>query len=271
MARSPYFIRQLRLNPADDNSVENLYSLKKGNSINFINPEVFKQSGNSSLTDFDASLFRNKARNEFRILNISDSLDSVRTYSWQAEFYFQVKPQFSENPDISDINAITNNDPIIGTRIPRLTVAIKSFDFPNNSAAPQEFSIGGVRFTTFQQRTDPIFKIEIADLLEGGDILHWLQSNNLLAVTDFTTGIPFNLKLTKYNTFGDPTGGVVFKICNIYGYKLGSFDYQKAGEMLHHQFDIRYNQIKFCDSIEIEKSITEIETISATQKGQATI
>lgn len=268
MARSPYFIRQLRLNPVDDNSVENLYSLKKGNSINFINPEVLKQSGNSSLTDLDYSLFRNKARNEARILNISDSLDSVRTYSWQAEFSFQVKPQFSET---QNKNAITNNDPIIGTGIPRLTVAIKSFDFPNNSAAPQEFSIGGVRFTTFQQRTDPIFKIEIADLLDGGDILHWLQSNDLLTVTDFTTGIPFDLKLTKYNTFGDPTGGVVFKICNIYGYKLGSFDYQKAGEMLHHQFDIRYNQIKFCDSIEIEKPIDKIETISATQKGQATI
>lgn len=239
MTRAPFFIRQLREDPSEPASFPyNAFSKQKskqfadsifkgGKPLSVA--DINKLSSNLALTNL---INQGHVRDErTRILNISNNLDSVRTYGWQAEFYErnQLPLEYSEDYKIGD------------TVFPRLTLALKSIEFPNYTQAKTDFTTFNSLISHYTPTFEKLFKLTFLDLLEGGDILNFLFDNKYLSIDDPKVPAIPAIYIKKYDTEGEVAGGMVFANCQLYGLKLGNLDYQIAGGMLEHTVDVRWD------------------------------
>lgn len=127
----------------------------------------------SELTKFgnkQSNLQLNKNANAKRMLFLSNNLDSVRQYSFTAEFYF--------NTPFSNLN-VDRLGGFNDSGIPKLSLAVKSIDLPEYSARVQHVAMMGFSGQTINYHVDKKFKIKVEELVQD-TLLHKLRSVGLL-------------------------------------------------------------------------------------------
>jgi len=222
MSRPPFFIRQIKTHPQFDG-----WGGTGNGEVGVWAAAELLGTGPDAVAEYITRRSNKKKENENRILNISNNLDSVRTYGWQAEF------------NLSDDEIITDT--------PRLSLSVKSFDFPNYTQAKNDFAVFGSLISNYSPYPEQVFKFTFLDTLVGGDVLAFLIGNEYLSISKLPTKIPL-IYIKKFNTDGEPVGGMVFTDCFMFGLKHGNIDYQAAGGMLEHSIDVRWSSVFFVDA-----------------------
>jgi hypothetical protein len=218
MARPPFFIRELKLPPNED--VRFIFTPEKRSLRQIINDRV-QVDRELRLQSYIRTTEKN--RNENRILNLSNNLDSIRTYSWQAIFEFKGQTQ-----------------EILAGDIPKLTAAIKNIEFPSFIKDKQFLSLDGASFGIILGFTnDKTFRITLQDLYAGNVSVFNYLLNNKYITSDTTLPQTFGLKVFKYTTDGELFEILAFTECKIFGYKLGTYDYHK-NEMQEYLLEVSY-------------------------------
>jgi len=239
MARPPFFIRELKRPPNEDGGF--IFTPKKQSLRQIINNgfqaerELFAQN---------QTRINEKNRNENRILNLSNNLDSIRTYSWQAIFEFS-----------SDQERLAGDIPIF-------TLAIKNIEFPSYIQDKTNLSIDGKTLgILYGLSSEKTFRLTVQDLYRGnGSILGYLFNKQYIPNSDAVAGGSFNLRILKYTTDGELFEILAFSGCTIFGYKLGNYDYHK-NEMQEYLLEISYDSFMQAPSNYADKTVSEIINI----------
>jgi len=202
-----------------------------------------------------------------RMLSLSQNLDSLRAYGWQVEFYGFY------------------TDTILG-RIPKISLAVKSFDLPEIAAKVTQMSMCGYSGQVITNHVDKTFKVVMQQLLVD-NLLKVLKDKNLLMslgdsrhanVTKVTSpptgsaGPPtiktepiaqstFGLKLCRYDTNGRFHHAYAFTDCRIVGFKQSNLSYNTTNEMSEIEFSIVFDEMILCDETEFDKSPNELKKI----------
>jgi len=240
MARPPFFIRELKRSPIEDTSWEK--------SSYFTNTKDFTQKllKNPRLTEIKVieQAVNTKNRNENRILNLSNNLDSTRAYSWQAIFEFSL-----------------DQERLAGD-IPIFTLAIKNIEFPSYIQDKTNLSIDGKTLgILYGLSSEKTFRLTVQDLYRGnGSILGYLFNKKYIPNSDAVAGGSFNLRILKYTTDGELFEILAFSGCTIFGYKLGNYDYHK-NEMQEYLLEISYDSFMQAPSNYADKTVSEIINI----------
>jgi hypothetical protein len=218
MARPPFFIRELKRPPNEDGGF--IFTPKKQSLRQIIKGGITSER---ELFAQNQTRITEKNRNENRILNLSNNLDSIRTYSWQAIFEFKGQTQ-----------------EILAGDIPKLTAAIKNIEFPSFIKDKQFLSLDGASFGIILGFTnDKTFRITLQDLYAGNVSVFNYLLNNKYITSDTTSPQTFGLKVFKYTTDGELFEILAFTECKIFGYKLGTYDYHK-NEMQEYLLEVSY-------------------------------
>jgi hypothetical protein len=209
-----------------------------------------------------------------RMLSLSQNLDSLRAYGWQVEFYGFY------------------SDTILG-RMPKISLAVKSFDLPEVTAKVTQMSMCGYSGQVITNHVDKTFKVVMQQLLVD-NLLKFLKDKNLLMslgdsrhsnVTKVTkplstravgTGGPqvittepraqstFGLKLCRYDTDGRFHHAYAFTDCRIVGFKQSNLSYNTTNEMSEIELSIVFDEMILCDETEFDKSPNELKKIVNT-------
>lgn len=213
----------------------------------------------SELTKFgnkQSNLQLNKNANAKRMLFLSNNLDSVRQYSFTAEFYFNTP---YSNLNVDQLGGFNDSG------IPKLSLAVKSIDLPEYSARVQHVAMMGFSGQTTNYHVDKKFKIKVEELVQD-TLLHKLRNVGLLHQLgdsetqirrvelnpdffgDLAFRIPqthesFDLRVTKYTNQGSLHSVLDFIDCKFTGFRQNSFDYGKTNVMSELDFDIIFDEL----------------------------
>lgn len=244
MARVPYFIRKRKISPERDGAFAFTFDLTQSTPI------------------------EDPIKNEKRILDLSNNLDSLRAYGWTLEFFL-----------IGGLQKIVGETPI-------LSLAVKSFDLPEVAAKVTQMSMCGYSGQVITNHVDKTFKVVMQQLLVD-NLLKTLKDNRLLMslgdsrhvnVHEVTSpplgsGSPpviktepiaqstFGLKLCRYDTNGRFHHAYAFTDCRIVGFKQSNLSYNTTNEMSEIEFSIVFDEMILCDETEFDKSPNELKKI----------
>ena len=257
MARAPYFIRQLKISP---DIVEGVYpvsfidlqSFSLGNfdvfTLNPPSPFAIDPALDANNKKIEELTLNAKLRNEKRLLNLSNNLDSTRTYTWQVEFKFS-------NDDIVD-------------DIPKFTLSAKQLEFPSYVKNKIDLGLYGQFSAAILGMTnDKTFRVTIQDLLVGTiPITQYLFTNKYITSdAALNEQLNFELRLHKYSTDGELFETFIFTSVRIFGYKLGTFDYTTS-QMQEITLELIYESFISCTPEYSDSSVKDLQELYKIQE-----